>query len=69
MEDIENSNLYTRLSSCERPEALVEAVGENDSLQDLLFVYQSFCGLFGSHYLSGKRTIKIDRKLQCTSES
>ena len=26
------TNLYTRFSSCERPEALVEAVGENDSL-------------------------------------
>ena len=32
------TNLYTRLSSCEGPEALVEAVGENDSLQDLLFL-------------------------------
>jgi hypothetical protein len=40
----EKTDLYTRLSSCERPEALVEAVGENDGLQDLLFLlYQSFC--------------------------
>lgn len=55
MGGLEKTNLYTRLSSCERPEALVEAIGENDSLQDvLLLLYQSFCGLFGSHYLSGE---------------